>query len=104
MAKKSYTEKEFVTRAIVKLRKPYRDKRTGEMREAKGIHSVISGFNDAFRLQFDKCPIKATQALAEKGIIEMHPVNKGAMLYLKGEMPKAKRNLTSGKKALEAIL
>ena len=44
------TQAEFVKKAIVSLRKnPY-----------KGIHSVYSGFNEAFRAYFNEDPIKWT--------------------------------------------
>jgi hypothetical protein len=44
------TEEEFVTQAIKNLKKePYR-----------GIHSVYSGFNEAFRKYFRANPVEAT--------------------------------------------
>ncbi len=69
---------EFVKRAIVKLRKdPY-----------KGIHSVYSGFNQAFREYFvDDDPVKWTTQLADEGVIETRRARGGAMLYLPGEAP-----------------
>lgn len=71
------TETEFVKRAIVKLRKdPY-----------KGIHSVYSGFNQAFRDYFSDDPIKWTTQLAEEGVIETRRARGGIMLYLPGEAP-----------------
>jgi len=75
---KKLTEEEFITQAIKKLRKdPFR-----------GIHSVYSGFNEAFRKYFDGNPIEATNRLAAEGKIEIRPFKGGAMLYLPGEAPK----------------
>jgi len=71
------TQAEFVKRAIGKLRKdPY-----------KGIHSVYSGFNQAFRDYFNDDPIKWTTQLAADGEIETRPSRGGVMLYLPGEAP-----------------
>lgn len=68
---------EFVKKAIVSLRRdPYR-----------GIHSVYSGFNEAFRTYFNEDPIKCTNQLAEEGAIEIRPARGGIMLYLPGEAP-----------------
>ena len=72
------TEEEFVLQAIKKLRKePYR-----------GIHSVYSGFNEAFRKYFDKNPVEVTSRLAGEGKIETRPFKGGMMLFLPGEAPK----------------
>jgi hypothetical protein len=71
------SESDFVKRAIKSLRKdPF-----------KGIHSVYSGFNEAFREYFNDDPIKWTTQLASEGIIETQPVRRGVMLYLPGEAP-----------------
>lgn len=75
---KKLTEEEFVVQAIKKLRKdPYR-----------GIHSVYSGFNEAFRKYFGTNPIEATSRLAGEGKIETRPFKGGMMLFLPGEAPK----------------
>ncbi len=75
MAEEKLTQAEFVKKAIVSLRKdPY-----------KGIHSVYSGFNEAFRAYFNDDPIKWTTQLAEEGVIEVRPARRGVMLYLHGE-------------------
>jgi hypothetical protein len=75
---KKLTEEEFVVQAINKLRKdPYR-----------GIHSVYSGFNEAFRRYFGTSPIEATSRLAAEGKIETRPFKGGMMLFLPGEAPK----------------
>ncbi len=71
------TQAEFVKKAIVSLRKnPY-----------KGIHSVYSGFNEAFRAYFNEDPIKWTNQLSAEGVIEIRPARGGVMLYLSGEAP-----------------
>ncbi len=75
---KKLTEEEFVVQAIKKLRKdPYR-----------GIHSVYSGFNEAFRKYFGTNPVEATSKLATEGKIETRPFKGGVMLFLPGEAPK----------------
>lgn len=72
------TEEEFVVQAIKRLRKdPFRS-----------IHSVYSGFNEAFRKYFGTNPVEATSRLAAEGKIETRPVKGGAMLFLPGEAPK----------------
>ncbi len=79
MESKGRLEKEeFVVRAIKKLRGKYR-----------GIHTVFSGFNEAFRQYFGEDPRPVTQEMAAKGILEIRPVKGGVMLYLKGESPRA---------------
>jgi hypothetical protein len=75
---KKLTEEEFVLQAIKKLRKePFR-----------GIHSVYSGFNEAFRKYFEANPVEVTSRLASEGKIETRPFKGGAMLFLPGEAPK----------------
>ncbi len=75
---KKLTEEEFVLQAIKKLRKePFR-----------GIHSVYSGFNEAFRKYFGTNPVEATSGLAAGGKIETRPFKGGVMLFLPGEAPK----------------
>ena len=75
---KKLTEEEFVVGAIKKLRKePFR-----------GIHSVYSGFNEAFRKYFGTNPVEVTSRLATEGRIEVRPFKGGAMLFLPGEAPK----------------
>ena len=75
---KKLTEETFVVQAIKKLRKdPYR-----------GIHSVYSGFNEAFRKYFGTNPVEATTQLAAEGKIETRPFKGGVMLFLPGEAPK----------------
>jgi hypothetical protein len=87
------SEEEFVTEGIKKLRKePYR-----------GIHSVFSGFNDAFRKHFNKDPIEFTSKMVSEGELEIVPIRsgKGVMLYLPGEGPRGKKTDEALKKILE---
>ncbi|MEW6571447.1 MAG: hypothetical protein AB1390_09770 [Nitrospirota bacterium] len=68
---------EFVRRAITSLR------REGY----KGIHSVYSGFNSAFKKYFDgENPVEVTNKLAQEGKIVIRPVKGGVMLYLPEEV------------------
>lgn len=90
---RSLTEEEFVIEGIRRLRRaPY-----------KGIHSVFSGFNDAFRKHFNKDPIEFTSKMASEGKIEIIPIKsgKGVMLYLPGEGPRGKKTEEALKKILE---
>ena len=92
-ANQSLSEEEFMVEAIKKLRKdPY-----------KGIHSVFSGFNDAFRKHFNKDPIEFTGKMASTGKVEIIPLRsgKGVMLYLPGEGPRGKKTDEALKKILE---
>ncbi len=91
--KKGLSEEEFVVEGIKKLRKePY-----------KGIHSVYSGFNDAFRKHFSKDPIEFTTKMATAGKVEIVPLRsgKGVMLYLPGDGPRGKKTDEALKKILE---
>ena len=64
---------EFVKRAIVSLRKE----------GYKGIHSVYSGFNSAFKKYYDgENPVEVTNRLDKEGKIVVRPVRGGVMLYL----------------------
>ena len=73
---------EFVKLAIARLR----------LENYKGIHSVYSGFNDAFKSYFDGAnPIDATGELARLGKIVLRPVKGGVMLYLPGDGPEMNR-------------
>jgi len=74
------TYEEFVKQAILKLR-------TGDY---KGIHTVFSGFNEAFRKYFDGAnPIEITNQLAQAKKIVIRPVKGGVMLYLPEEVPQS---------------
>lgn len=70
--KPKLSEEEFVVRAIKKLRKP----------PYKGIHSVYSGFNQAFKDYFGSNPVETTQRLTQEKKIVTRPVKGGVMLYL----------------------
>ncbi len=88
---KKLTEVEFIVRAIKKLRQP----------PYKGIHSVYSGFNQAFREYFHKDPVEATTRLAQEGKIATRPVKGGALLYLPEEAPGAAASSSVLNKILE---
>ncbi len=80
---KELSEEEFTVRAIKKLRKkPY-----------KGIHTVYSGFNDAWRDHFGTDPVEGVQKLAQQGKTEILPAKGGAIIYLPGEGPGPKNVL-----------
>jgi hypothetical protein len=90
MAEKMNHE-EFVKKAIVSLRKE----------GYKGIHSVYSGFNSAFKKYFDgDDPVTTTNKLASEGKVVIRPVKGGVMLYLSEESP-VSRNL--GDEALKKM-
>ena len=73
---------EFVKKAILKLR-------TGDY---KGIHTVYSGFNEAFRKYFDGAnPIEITTQLAQEKKIVIWPVKGGVMLYLPEDVPQTSK-------------
>jgi len=59
--------------------------------DSKGIHSVFSGFNEAFREYYNEDPVQVTRMLAQEGKIELQFRRGGAMIYLPGEGP-PKRN------------
>ena len=80
--KAKITEEEFVRRAILKLRGKY-----------KGIHTVYSGFNQAFKQYYGKNPIEATQKLAEEGKIGIRPVKGGVIIFLPEDLPKSSINI-----------
>ena len=89
---RNLSEEEFVIEGIKKLRKePY-----------KGISSVFSGFNEAFRKQFNKDPIELTSKMASEGKIEIIPIRggKGVMVYLPGEGPRGRKTEETLKKIL----
>jgi hypothetical protein len=74
---------EFVKKAIVSLRKE----------GYKGIHSVYSGFNEAFKKYFDgENPVEVTNGLAQEGKIVIRPVKGGVMFYLPEDAPSPKNS------------
>ncbi|MFA4917636.1 MAG: hypothetical protein WC581_00110 [Thermodesulfovibrionales bacterium] len=69
---------EFIRKAIVSLRKD----------NFKGIHTVFSGFNNAFKKYFEgENPVEVTNKLAEEGKIVIRPVKGGVMLYMPEDAP-----------------
>lgn len=86
--KPNLSEEEFVKRAIKKLRGNY-----------KGIHSVYSGFNAAFKEYFGTNPVETTQRLVKEGKIGIRPVKGGVILYLPEDAPNSPENIL--KKILE---
>ena len=85
------SEYEFVVRAIKTLAKP----------PYKGIHSVYSGFNQAFREYFGTNPVEATTRLAQEGKIVTRPVRGGVTIYLPEDAPAGAKNVLS--KILEGV-
>ncbi len=82
---------EFVKKAIVNLRQE----------GYKGIHTVYSGFNEAFKKYFtNEDPIKTTNQLAQEGKIIIRPVKGGVMLYLPEDAPASR---AKGDEALEKM-
>ena len=77
------SEEEFVLRAIKRLRKP----------PYRGIHTVFSGFNQAFKEHFGKSSIEVTQKMAAAGKIVIRPVRGGGMLYFPDEAPEAQKSV-----------
>jgi hypothetical protein len=76
------SHEEFIKQAITKLR-------TGNF---KGIHSVYSGFNEAFKKYFDgEDPVKVTNKLAKEGKLAIRPTKGGVVLYLPEEAPQMVR-------------
>ena len=67
----------------------------------KGIHSVFSGFNEAFREYFPLLdPVDFTTQLAKEGKIVIRPAKKGVILYKAGDV----QPTTLGKDALKKII
>ncbi len=82
-------QEEFVKKAIVSLKKE----------GFKGIHTVYSGFNDAFKKYFEgENPVEATNRLAKDGKIVLRPVKGGMMLYLPDNAP-----IAAGRSAEETL-
>lgn len=80
--KPKLTEEEFIRKAVKKLRGKY-----------KGIHTVYSGFNSAFKEYFGTNPVEATQRLAREGKITIRPVKGGVMIYLPEDAPNTAENI-----------
>ncbi len=85
------SHEEFIKKAIVSLRKD----------NYKGIHTVYSGFNNAFKKYYDgENPIDVTNKLAQEGKIVIRPVKGGVMLYLPEDAPQTKN---AGEDALKKM-
>ena len=78
------SEKEFVLRAIDKLR----GKNPDGTPKYKGIHVVYSGFNSAFREYFQKDPVPVVRRLEMEGEVVTKPVKGGVMIYKAGDEAK----------------
>ncbi|MBN1223829.1 MAG: hypothetical protein JXB23_11320 [Candidatus Aminicenantes bacterium] len=85
--KPKLTQEEFIHRAVKKLRGNY-----------KGIHSVYSGFNTAFKEYFGTNPVETTQKLVKEGKIVTRPVKGGVIIYLPEDAP------SKGSEVLNKIL
>jgi len=78
MSEERLNHEDFIRKAIVTLRKE----------GFKGIHSVFSGFNNAFKKYFEgENPVDVTNKLSQEGKIVIRPVKGGVMLYLPEEAP-----------------
>ena len=82
--KPKLSEEEFVRRAVKKLRGNY-----------KGIHSVYTGFNTAFKEYFGMNPVEATVRLVSEGKIVTRPVKGGVIIYLPEDAPNQAENVLS---------
>jgi len=81
--------KEFVERSIKALRKePY-----------KGIHVVISGFNDAFRQYYDEEPRPIIDKMVEEGFLVSRVVKRGAIIMLASDATEKDKVDTGGSNA-----
>ena len=79
---KKLSHEEFVRLAIVRLR-------NGNF---KGIHSVYSGFNEAFRKYYEgDDPVQVTNGFSQQGKLVIRPVKSGVMLYLPEDAPQGDR-------------
>lgn len=92
--KERLSVEEFVQLAIKSLR----------LGDFKGIHSVYSGFNEAFKKYFGQDPVQATNRLAEEKKIEIRPIKGGVLLYLPGEAPSQSRGDEALKKMGLALM
>ncbi len=73
------TPEQFILRAIETLR---------DTTKSRGIHSVFSGFNQAFREYFPGLdPVEVTTELADAGRLVIRAAKRGVMLYKPGEAP-----------------
>ena len=89
---KRLSYEDFCKRAITKLRTD----------QSKGIHTVFSGFNTAFRQYYGEKsdPIAVVDKLVEQGKLARRYARKGAMLYLLADAPKPRTNESTAKATL----
>jgi hypothetical protein len=80
------SEVDFTRKAIKALRTKSKD----GTREYKGIHTVYSGFNGAFKAYFEKDPVEAVSAMVVAGTIVGHPAKGGYYIGLPEDNPNAK--------------
>lgn len=87
--KQQITPEQFVLLALKRLKRP----------EYKGIHTVYSGLNAAFREYFPQLdPVEIVKQLAKDGKIRIRPARGGAIIYPAGE-----ETVTSAKQTLEKM-
>lgn len=85
------SHEEFVKKAIISLRPE----------GYKGIHTVFSGFNEAFRKYFPgENPVDVTAQLAKEGKIILRPAKRGVVLYLPED---TSERLSIGESALKKM-
>jgi len=73
------SQEDFIFHAVKNLRRePYR-----------GIHTVYSGFNQAFRAEYNEDPVAVTNRMAKEGKIFVRPVKGGVILYLPEDAPQS---------------
>ena len=113
MAVKSMTLNEFVTKLI-----PYLRKANTKYPNAKGVHSVFSGFNDAVRAYIAKTSGKAVDTIERSTVYEAldslieekklyrRPVKKGFLMYLPKDWKaiQAQSTVKSAESILDAIM
>jgi hypothetical protein len=91
---KKLSHEEFYLMAIKALQKP----------PYLGIHTVWSGFNDAFREYFPgEDPVKVTKRLTKQGKIVAIPARGGVRIYLLDETPGRGKETHDRKKAREVL-
>lgn len=84
----------FVLQAIERLRTD----------RSRGIHTVFTGFNRAFRIYYKGVdPVKAVDELVEQGLLKRKFVRGGAMIYKADEAPAGIDSRTS-EEVLAAIV
>ena len=90
------THMEFVQKAFDTLRGKGKD---GV--QFKGLHTVYSGFNAAFREYFpDDDPQVVTKALHDQGLIVVRPTRGGGMIYMPDSAPASSGATALGKMGL----